>query len=299
MLGNILGGVLSSVGSLIGNNQDQIAAQKARDQQNDISERNIALQKEFAQNGLRWKVEDAKAAGIHPLYALGASGASFSPVSQTPVSGPSMSQTLSDVGQNIGRAVGTTRTSEEKEVAALNLASAKANLDGQVIDNQIKAKTLSQMGMTQPSFPGSDGGNFIPGQGNSNQGGLVKVNPKERAASQPGRPAQEAGWVPDVGFSRTDSGLTPVVPSSLSESLEDDLIGKFLWRIRNQIVPNFSDEGQPPRSQLPSGADRWRWHHARQEWQPEKNSAYESRKSSAKKIFDTYSKKSPYKGIKY
>lgn len=29
--------------------------------------------KEFAQKGIRWKVADAKAAGIHPLYAMGAS----------------------------------------------------------------------------------------------------------------------------------------------------------------------------------------------------------------------------------
>lgn len=36
-------------------------------------------QKEFAQNSIRWRVADAKAAGLHPLYALGAQGASYSP----------------------------------------------------------------------------------------------------------------------------------------------------------------------------------------------------------------------------
>jgi len=35
-------------------------------------------QKEFAQNTIQWKVADAKKAGLHPLYALGASG-SFTP----------------------------------------------------------------------------------------------------------------------------------------------------------------------------------------------------------------------------
>ena len=38
------------------------------------------LQKEFAQHGVRWRVEDAKAAGIHPLAALG-----MSPNQATPV----------------------------------------------------------------------------------------------------------------------------------------------------------------------------------------------------------------------
>lgn len=40
-----------------------------------------ALQREFAQMGLRWKVADATAAGLHPVYALGGSGATFSPSS--------------------------------------------------------------------------------------------------------------------------------------------------------------------------------------------------------------------------
>lgn len=41
---------------------------------------NIRHQREFAQKGIRWRVSDAKKAGIHPLYALGASTPSFSPV---------------------------------------------------------------------------------------------------------------------------------------------------------------------------------------------------------------------------
>lgn len=35
--------------------------------------KNRNFQREFAQNGISWKVADAKRAGIHPLYALGAS----------------------------------------------------------------------------------------------------------------------------------------------------------------------------------------------------------------------------------
>ena len=39
-------------------------------------DRNEALQREFAQNGIRWRAADARAAGLHPLAALGSSGAS-------------------------------------------------------------------------------------------------------------------------------------------------------------------------------------------------------------------------------
>lgn len=37
-----------------------------------------ARAKEFAQFGIQWKVADAQAAGVHPLYAIGGSGAQFS-----------------------------------------------------------------------------------------------------------------------------------------------------------------------------------------------------------------------------
>lgn len=60
-LGNIAGGILGSSSS-------KKAAKKA-----------YKYQKEFAQKGLQWKVADAKAAGLHPLFALGASTANFSP----------------------------------------------------------------------------------------------------------------------------------------------------------------------------------------------------------------------------
>ena len=38
------------------------------------------FQKEFAQHGIRWKVADAKEAGLHPLAAIGAQGAQYNPV---------------------------------------------------------------------------------------------------------------------------------------------------------------------------------------------------------------------------
>lgn len=49
-------------------------------QTNKANERNVnntnAMQREAAQNSIRWRVNDAKAAGLHPLAALGAQGSS-------------------------------------------------------------------------------------------------------------------------------------------------------------------------------------------------------------------------------
>lgn len=249
-------------------------AQKDANQANrDIANQNIANQKEFAQKGIRWKVADAKAAGLAPLAALGAQTTSFSPVHVGEQPNTALGDGLSDMGQNISRAVNAQQTQPERQMQQLQLAGAKLDVESKTIENQIKLSQLKTM-QSGPSFPGGD--NFIPGQGNS---GLTKINPAERTASQTGSPHQEAGWRPDLSFARTSSGLTPVIPESLSESMEDDMVGKALWRLRNQIIPNFDHSSKPAKSQLPSGANDWSYSFWRQEWQPVYSSTRRNRQS--------------------
>lgn len=95
-------GLVSGVLGLAGGAVSSITGNKAQ-------EREYERQKEFAQNGIRWKVEDAKAAGIHPLYALGAQTASYSPMS---TSGSDYG--LSDMGQSIKGAMEAKQTAEER-----------------------------------------------------------------------------------------------------------------------------------------------------------------------------------------
>lgn len=80
-----------------------------------ISARNVdkqmEMQREFAQNGVRWKVADAKAAGIHPLAALGAQTFSYNPV-MTGDNG--VSEALSRMGQGIDRAAHAKALQEER-----------------------------------------------------------------------------------------------------------------------------------------------------------------------------------------
>lgn len=232
---------------------------------------NARLQREFAQNSIKWKVDDARRAGVHPVYALGAQGTSFSPMYSAGGTdyGSDDNRWLAEAGQSLAGAIGRTATTEQKQMQALALENAQ-------LDNEMKKVELQRM---QAGTPGmySENGNFIPGQGDS-PAGLVTVKPAERTVSAPGRPAQEAGWKPDVGFARTDTGLTPIVPDSLSESLEDDVIGKAMWRWRNQAMPNLDSEAvAPPKEMLPKGSDYWKWSTWRQEWQPakyDKNTIY-------------------------
>lgn len=87
------------------------AQERAYDQQSqaqlEMNEANLAAQKEFAQHGIRWKVEDAKQAGLHPLFGAGLTGASFSPSFQAvpsarPTRAPTDYSWLANIGQLLG-----------------------------------------------------------------------------------------------------------------------------------------------------------------------------------------------------
>lgn len=73
IFGSVTGG-LSGIAN-IGVGAANITAQKK------IAAENRAMQREFAQNSIQWRVNDAKKAGLHPLYALGANGTSYTPQS--------------------------------------------------------------------------------------------------------------------------------------------------------------------------------------------------------------------------
>jgi len=205
----------------------------------DNFDKNAALQREFAQNSIRWKVNDAKMAGIHPLYAIGAQGTSFSPMYSSSA-GESQSDidtaALGEAGQNVVRAIGATRTQEEKMAAALNL-------EGMRLDNELKASQIRQINSPAPSFPGDQ--NFIEGQGNS--GPKIKNKTMERVTSMAGRPDLEPGSKTGVGFYNTaDGGLVPVPSVDTKQSIEDNMIQELLWSLRNNVVPNITGGDPPP-----------------------------------------------------
>lgn len=99
----MLGSIISSIGSIVGGALGSRSQSSALDKQ-------IALQKDFAKNGIRWKVEDAKAAGVHPLFALGASTIPFQPMAINDTMGPA----IGEASQNIGRAISAQSTTEER-----------------------------------------------------------------------------------------------------------------------------------------------------------------------------------------
>lgn len=220
-----------------------------------VSKRQEDLQREFAQHGIRWRVEDAVRAGLNPEAALGTSGASYTPMTVMSSGAPQQQgRDLSQIGQNVIRSLTTTMTGEQRMEARLRLENMQ-------LQNDLLRTNIKQMNST-PSMAGSE--NFMPSQGNSN---LIKSNPMQKTRSHPEQPSQEPGWSPDVGWARTSTGLVPVPSKDIKERIEDQFIPETAWAIRNYLSPMFG-ESKPPKSMLPKGYDRWEWNPLKMEFRP-------------------------------
>lgn len=289
MWGSIAGGIGAAVGGiagLIGSRQSQANASR-------LNELNYQHQKEFAQNGIRWKVVDAKAAGLHPLAALGASTAQYTPATALGDS-PDWSF-LADVGQSIGRAVDAKRTQQErveqqqKQDAAFALKAENQKAENDLIRAQTasiqqdmvlrQAKAAEQAVRTQQQVPampslGRDG-SVIAGQGDATSPAGIEAKPAEIVVNDPQTRTAEAGSHPDKRWLRTSTGgYQPVRSEAAQNALEDDIVGSFRYDMRNGLANMAnSQDNAPPRAFLPDGGRGnyfWFWDGVLGEWYPVK-----------------------------
>lgn len=97
--------------------------------QEKMNQANIDAQREFAQHGVSWRVQDAKAAGLHPLFGAGLSGSTFSPsfqaadVRPVPTRAPQDFSFLRDLGQLLGNFLGGSEGSKRAQVDAARAAT--------------------------------------------------------------------------------------------------------------------------------------------------------------------------------
>lgn len=272
------GGIASAVGSVVGGLFGLRAQKQSAANAEKLNQLNYEHQKEFAQNGVRWRVADAKAAGLHPLAALGAQGASYSP-SAVIGDSPDFSF-LKDMGQGIGRAMDAKATQreraekEEKSNALFNEELKGKQLQNQETETRIQqmkwdmamdaARNAERSARTQQQVPPmpslAPDGSLMPGQSNATSPGGIESKPAEIVINEPGRPGQERGSVTELGFTRTnDGGYVPVMSNDAKNRLDDDIIGSTLWHLRNSVPAMFDfDHTMPPASWLPEGHE-WRY----------------------------------------
>lgn len=138
-IGALISGGSSLLGGILGGNRADAQA-----------EQNRQMQLAFAQNAIQWKVEDAKKAGVHPLFALGASTGSFTPVANN--SGEILGDAVSKMGQNLGRAA---EAGGDKESKALLMTKARLEVENQGLQNDILRQKIASDIRVQSQAAGS------------------------------------------------------------------------------------------------------------------------------------------------
>ena len=203
-IGSLLGGVgqaASGISSLFGGQPNN--SWQARLQQDNFN-RQMQFQRDAAQQGIRWRVADAQAAGISPIVALGAPTFNPSPIAVGPFdSGGSsfngrgfsdIGEGLNKMGQAVDRAAQAGMTQEERfELAQKKaLAADNAALQNDLLRAQIaaiNAKTTAQLGPPMPAVGRvSVGQPIIQGQ----QQDVVKVEPSKVTSADSSNPGYNA-----------------------------------------------------------------------------------------------------------
>lgn len=262
MLDSLIGAGSRLLGSFI----DRASTRDTNNMSKDLAQQNIALQREFAQKGIQWKVEDAKAAGIHPIYALGGSTHSFSPVSANFASPPSVASDMAAAGQDIGRAINSTRTEGQRQDAFTRASQALTLERGQLENEILRADLASKAGRLRspgsPPMAAAADPYLIPGQ---TQSGLTSSEPLKVTPAPRNAPHAEGGAIVDVGYARTPTGWSPVPSKDVKERIEDSFPQEIAHFIRNNILPAFTGNNPPPFD--PPAGKVWRYNPLKLEWQ--------------------------------
>lgn len=237
--GAIGGAAIGAIGSLIGGHMNNSASAANAAQQ-------YAQQKEFAQNGVRWKVADAQAAGIHPLAALGAQTFSYNPVMTQYDNG--VASALQQMGQGVSRAYEAKQLAEER---AANDAVRALQIEGLKLDNRRKELDI-QNEQTQQAFALADRVAATQQQ--------VPPMPIVNNAGKGGPPSSKRGVDPFWEHYRNFNWITPVPSGDLKdyagENLLVNLASQFAYADsawRGETRPDSSALTSKERAKLQSG----------------------------------------------
>lgn len=216
----------------------------AREQQ----ARNEALQREFAQQGIRWKVSDAQAAGVHPLFALGAGGAAFAPNPVVLPFGESESgvgRAVQSMGQDVGRAVRATMSQPQRDVYELEMERLRADVEKDFALSSAVASLAKRVELESgPSFPVVNA-NYVgdlPLAEFQRLSGDVLHKPDEVVSNMPGNHSVAAGVHPAWMRTEYARGVPLMMPRTddVGETLSE--AGPILW---SQMIMRSVDEFGP------------------------------------------------------
>jgi hypothetical protein len=180
-------------------------------------------QRQFAKRGIRWKVRDAKKAGIHPLVAMGANTMSYTP-QHIDGGGPdpkrmAMANAVTNMGQDIGRAVMQQKSPEERSIERMQMQNMK--LQNDILTAEVASK--------------------VARIGQQTYGAGVQSMDLQRTKSPSSDLSKTVGDIPSTTLATVGRNKYQPVPSKeFAESTEDAIMPKLMWNINNYLKPIFS-----------------------------------------------------------
>lgn len=268
-LGAILGGAGQFAGGLTslfggGSNQSAVSQQ--------ISNQQLQFQRAAAAQGIRWKVEDAKAAGIHPLYALGAPTFNPGPIPYIGDGGAggagSLADSFKNMGQGLGRAFAATSSPQERQATAFEVARQAQQYEHGNLQNELLRAQINQINNRAQVGPGMPN-NVV----SSPVLGTFENDPTKVQTAVPGAAAQAAGHAaPTITWTRVGGGIQafPTKQPGLDDFDVSNPLG-IDWWLRNRVMPNFGMAERPTMAVVQHhfpGATGVEWDGRSQLWRP-------------------------------
>lgn len=170
----------------------------------------------------------AKENGVHPLYALGvAPQAGIQNYVGQDTSSENASGIAHDMGQNIGRALASKMSPEERAYTERTAAQALERGD---LENELLKSQIAQIrSTTNPSVSVNDKGMIIPGQGD----GRVVELPSEIINGDLTDPRRQPGNMTTYQIDAA-GGIAP--SKDAKNSMDDDMIASVLWHLKHRII---------------------------------------------------------------
>lgn len=270
MIDPFFGAALGALGSLGSTLLGSSAAAKNNKNAFRLAQRQAVFQENLVRHGIKWKVEDAKEAGIHPLYALGASIPSYSPVSAN-FTTPDYSG-LASAGQNIGRAIDTYATSGERSrqrgiaEAYKNLQLENMKLQNARLASEVDYINSNRRLLDQPGHPPgiSMKRTSLPGQ-------IVKPVLSEETVVTKKRPYDEPAVNPAYRAVRGPGNtITFTLSDKFKEAVEDS--PQEVMAQADLYINQMSGRLRP--KEAPPPGTYWKFSPVRGHWYPARNPDY-------------------------
>lgn len=210
------------------------------------------LQRKFAQNQIKWRVEDAQRAGLHPLFALGGAGSTFSPSPTAVDFGPK----YSELGQGVARAAQALATMQERKLYEAQLRAVEAGAEKDLAISQYykseAARNAQNANISKPvglqtfplaSAPPSMAGMLVQDLDHYHDSMIVKPQEVPSRSSEFG--FQTPHSVPGMQEYSTPAGelLLPYSEEGMGEALENVSGNPLLWSsVYNANVARYGQE---------------------------------------------------------